>query len=274
VRALGLTPAQFDIVATLGNTPGLSFRELGERTLITKGTLTGVVDRLEARGLVERVASDHDRRSVTVRLTAAGDASSAGVRAPRRAHPARLRRLAPGRSRRARIHPDAVARRPPLGRSHVRRSPGPPGPVPHAPATASGRARPDRPRRLHEEVCIAASVAAAALIRSPRRRSSPSPRTRSSIASPRFSLMGAHMGRLGAMVNGRVPYDAKVAPRRAAARDAVRLPGGAFPQGSESGMNTKAKPEIWKDNAKFTPPTSGWSATSRSCRPRPATRAR
>jgi DNA-binding MarR family transcriptional regulator len=73
VRELGLTPAQFDIVATLGNTPGMSFRELGERTLITKGTLTGVVDRLEARGLVERVASDVDRRSVTVRLTAAGE---------------------------------------------------------------------------------------------------------------------------------------------------------------------------------------------------------
>ena len=34
----------FDIIVTLGNTPGLSFKELGQRTLITKGTLTGVVD--------------------------------------------------------------------------------------------------------------------------------------------------------------------------------------------------------------------------------------
>ena len=33
VRSLGLTPSQFDIVATLGNTPGLSFKELGEKTL-------------------------------------------------------------------------------------------------------------------------------------------------------------------------------------------------------------------------------------------------
>ena len=63
IRRMGLTPPQFDIVVTLGNTPGMSFKELGSRTLITKGTLTGVVDRLEARGLVERQASQTDGRS-------------------------------------------------------------------------------------------------------------------------------------------------------------------------------------------------------------------
>jgi DNA-binding MarR family transcriptional regulator len=73
VRELGLTPAQFDVVATLGNLPGLSFRELGERTLITKGTLTGVVARLETQGIVERLSNPSDRRSTTVRLTAAGE---------------------------------------------------------------------------------------------------------------------------------------------------------------------------------------------------------
>ncbi len=86
VRELGLTPAQFDIVATLGNTPGMSFRQLGERTLITKGTLTGVVDRLEARGLVERIASDVDRRSVSVRLTTAGEREFRRVFEPHVAH--------------------------------------------------------------------------------------------------------------------------------------------------------------------------------------------
>ncbi|MBL0140912.1 MAG: MarR family transcriptional regulator [Betaproteobacteria bacterium] len=72
VRRTGLTPPQFDIVVTLGNTPGLSFKELGNRTLITKGTLTGVVDRLESRGLVERVACPNDGRSTLVRLTPEG----------------------------------------------------------------------------------------------------------------------------------------------------------------------------------------------------------
>lgn len=74
LRRLGLTPSQFDIIATLGNTPGMTFGELGERTLITKGTLTGVVDRLEARGLVCRVPSSTDGRSTVVRLSKAGDA--------------------------------------------------------------------------------------------------------------------------------------------------------------------------------------------------------
>jgi MarR family 2-MHQ and catechol resistance regulon transcriptional repressor len=73
VRELGLTPAQFDIVATLGNTQGMSFRELGERTLITKGTLTGVVDRLEERGVLRRTPSPDDGRSTIVRLTPSGE---------------------------------------------------------------------------------------------------------------------------------------------------------------------------------------------------------
>src|SRR5512135_2776596 len=74
VRSLGLTSPQFDIIATLGNTPGMTFRELGEKTLITKGTLTGVVDRLEAKKLVRRVASPTDGRCQIVQLTARGEA--------------------------------------------------------------------------------------------------------------------------------------------------------------------------------------------------------
>ena len=73
VRQLGLTPAQFDIVATLGRTEGMTFKQLGEMTLITKGTLTGVVDRLADKGLVARAPSARDGRSTVVRLTAAGD---------------------------------------------------------------------------------------------------------------------------------------------------------------------------------------------------------
>ena len=38
------------IIATLGNTSGMSYKELGERTLITKGTLTGVIERLTDAG--------------------------------------------------------------------------------------------------------------------------------------------------------------------------------------------------------------------------------
>jgi DNA-binding MarR family transcriptional regulator len=87
VRDLGLTPSQFDIIATLGNTPGMTFRELGDETLITKGTLTGVVDRLEARGLVRRVGAAHDARCTLVQLTPAGEAEFA------RAYPAHIAHL-------------------------------------------------------------------------------------------------------------------------------------------------------------------------------------
>ena len=73
VRQNGLTHAQFDIIATLGNTTGMSYKELGERTLITKGTLTGVIERLERKGLVLRERSCDDKRSFFVRLTPAGD---------------------------------------------------------------------------------------------------------------------------------------------------------------------------------------------------------
>lgn len=72
IRTLNITPSQFDIIATLGNTQGMPLKELGEKTLITKGTLTGVVDRLTDKQLVQRIASPSDGRSQTVQLTPQG----------------------------------------------------------------------------------------------------------------------------------------------------------------------------------------------------------
>ena len=73
IRNVGLTSPQFDIIATLGNTPGMNYKELGEKTLITKGTLTGVIERLEQKGLVSREQSPDDKRSYFVRLTPEGE---------------------------------------------------------------------------------------------------------------------------------------------------------------------------------------------------------
>ncbi len=72
VRRHGLTHAQFDILATLGNTPGMTYKELGDKTLITKGTLTGVIERLENKGLVLRTRCLDDKRSFYVALTEQG----------------------------------------------------------------------------------------------------------------------------------------------------------------------------------------------------------
>jgi MarR family 2-MHQ and catechol resistance regulon transcriptional repressor len=79
VRQCGLTHAQFDIIATLGNTAGMTYKQLGERTLITKGTLTGVIERLEQKGLVARQRSGDDKRSFFVSLTDSGEALFAQV---------------------------------------------------------------------------------------------------------------------------------------------------------------------------------------------------
>lgn len=73
VRQHNLTPAQFDVIATLGNTQGMSMGDIGDKTLITKGTLTGVVDRLIKKGLATREVPPENRRSVIVKLTPAGE---------------------------------------------------------------------------------------------------------------------------------------------------------------------------------------------------------
>jgi MarR family transcriptional regulator, 2-MHQ and catechol-resistance regulon repressor len=72
IRQFDLTPAQFDVIATLGNTNGLSMGEIGEKTLITKGTLTGVIDRLIQKQLVRREVPEDNRRNVIVQLTPQG----------------------------------------------------------------------------------------------------------------------------------------------------------------------------------------------------------
>jgi DNA-binding MarR family transcriptional regulator len=73
IRSLGLTPAQFDVIATLGTTHGMNMGELAERTLVTKGTLTGIVDRLEQKQLVRREIPAGNRRSFIVLLTPLGE---------------------------------------------------------------------------------------------------------------------------------------------------------------------------------------------------------
>lgn len=73
VRSLRLTPSQFDVIATLGDTKGLTCAELSAATLVTKGTLTGVLDRLTAKGLIRRIPVAADRRSIRICLTDKGD---------------------------------------------------------------------------------------------------------------------------------------------------------------------------------------------------------
>lgn len=64
-----------------------------------------------------------------------------------------------------------------------------------------------------------------------------------------LTVMGHHFGRLGAMANGKIPFDAKAAQENAEiVAEMAKLPWAGFVAGAES---PKALPEIWKDAAKF-----------------------
>lgn len=72
IRSLRLTPSQFDVIVTLGDTTGLTCSQLSSQTLVTKGTLTGVLDRLERKGLIRRESVAGDKRRTKIRLTEKG----------------------------------------------------------------------------------------------------------------------------------------------------------------------------------------------------------
>ena len=74
IESLGLTPAQFDVIATLGDTEGMTCKELSAQSLITGGTLTPVLNRMEAKGLVSRCKGAQDSRQTIVSLTSEGQA--------------------------------------------------------------------------------------------------------------------------------------------------------------------------------------------------------
>jgi len=74
IRSMRLTPSQFDVIVTLGDTEGLTCSELSSQTLVTKGTLTGVLDRLVKKGLITRESVAGDKRRTKIRLTDKGNA--------------------------------------------------------------------------------------------------------------------------------------------------------------------------------------------------------
>ncbi|QEH35686.1 putative HTH-type transcriptional regulator [Aquisphaera giovannonii] len=68
----GTTLAQFDALMTLCLGEGLTQQDLAERLLVTKANVVGLIDRMEAAGLVERRPDPDDRRVNRIYLTVAG----------------------------------------------------------------------------------------------------------------------------------------------------------------------------------------------------------
>lgn len=72
IRSMGLSSVQFDVIATLANQPPMTFKELSTKTLISKTSLTGVVERMEQKGFLKIQANKEDGRSQLIKLTAKG----------------------------------------------------------------------------------------------------------------------------------------------------------------------------------------------------------
>jgi DNA-binding MarR family transcriptional regulator len=73
-QAHDLSVAELDVLAVIAGAGvgGLNCSEIAGRTLITKGGITKVLDRLGTRRLVKRIPSREDRRSISVQLSAKG----------------------------------------------------------------------------------------------------------------------------------------------------------------------------------------------------------
>ena len=69
---LGLTYPQYLVMLVLWEDEPLTVHQIGQRLRLDSGTLSPLLKRLEAAGLIERARSRADERSVVVSLTAAG----------------------------------------------------------------------------------------------------------------------------------------------------------------------------------------------------------
>lgn len=65
-------------------------------------------------------------------------------------------------------------------------------------------------------------------------------------------LMSQHFGRIGGMANGRIPFDGKGAAENAeVVSEMSKMPWQAYVVGTDKVANTRAKSEIWSEQAKF-----------------------
>jgi MarR family transcriptional regulator, lower aerobic nicotinate degradation pathway regulator len=73
-EAHGITPVQYAALQAVHDRPQLDQRTLSRSIGFDTSTIGGVIDRLEKRGLMQRNASDEDRRVRLLTLTAEGEA--------------------------------------------------------------------------------------------------------------------------------------------------------------------------------------------------------
>jgi DNA-binding MarR family transcriptional regulator len=90
VRRAGLTVSAWRVLATLADGREITVGQLAAITVTKQPTLTRLLDRMVARGQVERVAHATDRRYTPIRITAAGTRLVARLIEQARAHEQRV----------------------------------------------------------------------------------------------------------------------------------------------------------------------------------------
>src|SRR5205814_844756 len=95
LQSVGLTPQQYQALLAIrahhGSQEAMTVGTLATRLFIRHHSAVGLVDRLEARGFVERQASQHDRRLVCLALTFNGKKALGALATTHRAELLRLR---------------------------------------------------------------------------------------------------------------------------------------------------------------------------------------
>jgi DNA-binding MarR family transcriptional regulator len=81
-RTAGLTPSQLSVLRILTEFPEVSAGYLAQATQLKHATITSLIDKLEARGLISRRKCDEDKRRVWLRLLPAGKAALADAPDP------------------------------------------------------------------------------------------------------------------------------------------------------------------------------------------------
>jgi len=85
-----LKPGRFAAMTVIHANPGVTQAELGRAIARDKSSVTPVIQELERRGLVQRLRSPSDRRSITLTLTATGEETLRRLAAPAAEHDRKL----------------------------------------------------------------------------------------------------------------------------------------------------------------------------------------
>ena len=74
IREYGLSPSEFTVLELLYHKGPMPVQQIAGKVLLTSGSMTYVISRMEEKNLVKRIACEHDRRIYYVGLTNPGQA--------------------------------------------------------------------------------------------------------------------------------------------------------------------------------------------------------